>query len=456
MRWPLARRLLALPLTVLVVTVLAFAALSAGGTGDPSLAHLPRFLNTRPDDVRALADAAVDVLARGDDETAQKTLARLGGAALPIVLPRLDGLAPGPRGRVALALAPIALRMELPDDHRDPTLAVASWQHFWADRAREFRPAAIRRAVRRYLSHPSPARLAELRLLDTAAVPDLVTEIARASDTETSLRLLPVAEHALDLPPLADPVARLERLQALWGARGLDFVQLEGAYRPIVAVTETRYGKWARHAVAGDLGRARDGRAVLSLVLASTRTTMLLVVPGALVGAVIAIALSVAVAARRSRGVSLLAGAVALGALCPLAAFSFGGASCVAAFVLAVIAPGLSARLSQTLASPTWVLARATGASELRIALRALRGGALPFALAALGANLPGAFSAAFVAEKIIGLPGLGKVAADAVAARDLTVLMAIAVLASLSAIVALAIADLAQIVGDARVEDAP
>jgi ABC-type dipeptide/oligopeptide/nickel transport system permease component len=347
--------------------------------------------------------------------------------------------------------------MELPDDHRDPARVVALWQRFWEDRAREFRPAAIRRAVRRYLAYPSPARLAELRLLDTAAVPDLVLEIARASDPATSALLLPIAERALDLPPLADPVARLERLQTVWRARGLDFVQLEPALRPVVAITETRYGKWALGAVAGDLGRARDGRAVLALVISASGVTMRLVVPGALAGVLAALAFAVATAARRSRGLAPMAVVLCFGAACPLVAGSFaGGAAGVAAFVLAAIAPGLSARFALTLESPVWTLDRATGASELVIALRALRAGPLPFALAALGATLPGTFTAAFVAEKLTGVPGLGRVAAEAVAARDIAVLMAIAVLASLSAIVALAVADLAQISGDPRVEDAP
>src|SRR4051812_40075682 len=71
---------------------------------------LPRFVNTRPNDVARRAEDAARAVAEGGPGAgdAARELARLGGAALPHVLPRLDQLAPEPRARVALALAPIA------------------------------------------------------------------------------------------------------------------------------------------------------------------------------------------------------------------------------------------------------------------------------------------------------------------------------------------------------------
>src|SRR5262245_6855877 len=75
----------------------------------------PGFLNLNPRDARARAHAAVDAIVEGGEAAgpAARELARLGGAALPHVLPTLDTLAPEPRGRVALALAPVARRMGL-------------------------------------------------------------------------------------------------------------------------------------------------------------------------------------------------------------------------------------------------------------------------------------------------------------------------------------------------------
>src|SRR5580704_5835308 len=58
---------------------------------------LPRFLNPRPEDVRSRAEADVRAIVSGGDaaEGAARELVRLGGAALPYVLPELDNVAPG-------------------------------------------------------------------------------------------------------------------------------------------------------------------------------------------------------------------------------------------------------------------------------------------------------------------------------------------------------------------------
>src|SRR5689334_20259975 len=93
---------------------------------------LPRLFNVAPRDVRSRADEAVSALVRGglDAEEARKELSRLGGAALPHVLPNLDALDPESRKAVALALAPIARRAGLVGaaDAEDLGRAVAFWQ----------------------------------------------------------------------------------------------------------------------------------------------------------------------------------------------------------------------------------------------------------------------------------------------------------------------------------------
>src|SRR5580700_1160646 len=74
---------------------------------------LPAFFNARPKDVRTGTLVAMKHVAADDDEAAlgAHALARMGGAALPFVLPALDDLSPAARARVAVALAPIGLRM---------------------------------------------------------------------------------------------------------------------------------------------------------------------------------------------------------------------------------------------------------------------------------------------------------------------------------------------------------
>src|SRR6516164_4806371 len=94
-----------------LVSFALFARLTDRGAGEPP--SLPLLVNTHPHDGRDLTLAAVRETAAGGPqaEHGQKELARLGGAALPHVLPFLESLAPTARGRVAIALAPIARRM---------------------------------------------------------------------------------------------------------------------------------------------------------------------------------------------------------------------------------------------------------------------------------------------------------------------------------------------------------
>ena len=60
---------------------------------------LPRLFNANPRDVRSRAEEAILALSRGgpDADEARRELVRLGGAALPHLLPRLDALDPESR-----------------------------------------------------------------------------------------------------------------------------------------------------------------------------------------------------------------------------------------------------------------------------------------------------------------------------------------------------------------------
>src|SRR5215471_12141574 len=110
---------------------------------------LPRFFNDHPVDVAQRATDALTHLAAGDEQSpgAAATLVRLGGAALPYVLPRLDALEPGARARVAVALSPIARRMDIDSpEATDGTAVVAFWNRFWADRSVDFRTTNAHRA----------------------------------------------------------------------------------------------------------------------------------------------------------------------------------------------------------------------------------------------------------------------------------------------------------------------
>ena len=146
-------RLSILFLSFAIVSVAAFAVLArltdrvAERPSDVAL-----FVNLSPHSARELSLSATERVASGGPDSARAAgeLARLGGAALPYVLPALDALSPAARGRVAVALAPVARRMDLADDTplERPDSAISFWTRFWQDRGADFRAPVVRRKVK--------------------------------------------------------------------------------------------------------------------------------------------------------------------------------------------------------------------------------------------------------------------------------------------------------------------
>jgi peptide/nickel transport system permease protein len=96
----------------------------------------------------------------------------------------------------------------------------------------------------------------------------------------------------------------------------------------------------------------------------------------------------------------------------------------------------------------------AFGASPLRAALRDLKRCAPPLIVLAV-ADLPGLFTAAFVAERALSLHGLGETTSDAVRSGDPVWLMALALVGMLVLGVGQIAADLLASALDPRVRDA-
>src|SRR6478735_8121652 len=150
-------RLLRLLLTLLAVVLVGFYG-AANGASQPgsgwAYGALPLYVNLAPQDVRDRSLKALRAAARDEGpeaSAARAELLRLGGAALPHVLPQLDALEPVARGRVAMALGPLALRMRVasPEDVTSPERAMLFFSRFWQDRSIEFRGTTVRRAVER-------------------------------------------------------------------------------------------------------------------------------------------------------------------------------------------------------------------------------------------------------------------------------------------------------------------
>ncbi len=292
MRRALAR-LLGLALTLALTSVVALPALTqlARRSGLAALS-LPLYFNPTPRNVHDLSKAAVQRLAAGEDSEAARELVRLGGAALPHVLPALDTLAPSARGRVALALVPVARRMGIGAEEElgSPAGAAAFWARFWQDRAFDFRPQIVRRLVTR-LAQRARSRRDDILQVDTYALPELIRALGRIRTPEDVLRaerITALLAHVLEQGPvarrgmtIAEARAVARSWQNFWIERGSDFVTLDGPTRVAATLLQTRYGLWVAHAlgvlknrseerggtfgIAGTLLLASAGRALAAM-----------------------------------------------------------------------------------------------------------------------------------------------------------------------------------------------
>jgi peptide/nickel transport system permease protein len=278
-------RLVRLLLTLSAVVIVGFYG-AANAAQQPAAGwayrRLPVFVNLAPRDVRDLALEAMRTVARDEGPTADRAraeLLRLGGAALPIVLPKLDTLEPSARGKVALALAPLALRMRVAsaEDVASPERALLFWSRFWQDRSIDFRTTTVRRAVERFAERALSLRRDDVIHADTYAFEALVAALGQVqtpSDVARVTRLHSVLMHItgrgepLPRDPSPDAARRaVQQWQALWLEEGSDFAVLEGPRRVAALATETQFGKWLAQAVAWRFGSAQDGRRVVPRVL---------------------------------------------------------------------------------------------------------------------------------------------------------------------------------------------
>lgn len=440
---------------------------------------LPRFVNVVPRDVRARADEALRAVATDGPsaDAARRELGRLGGAALPHVLPVLDTLAPEPRERVAVALAPVAVRMGLAtqEEATTPTRAVALWTRFWDDRGIEFRSASVRSAVRRLARYGSTSRAAELVELDTFVLDHVLEALAPPHDDasmEQARALVDIASHVTGRDDRIVPGddldgarACVERWRSFWTIYRSDFVVLSGTARASATVIETRYGKWALGAVTHGFGLSSQGEPVLDELAQRAPVTLSILFAAIALAYGAAAAFGVITAASRGRksDIAITAGILVLYAV-PTAVVAVvvargadaSGSAVTATLVLAaglVASPTrqLRSKLSWATSQDFFRAALARGSSRTRALLvHALRNSLLPFAtLAAL--EPPLALGGAFVVERAFGLHGLGESMIRAVNERDTSWLMALSICAAAMAACFVIVTDLAYILIDPR-----
>jgi peptide/nickel transport system permease protein len=463
----------------------ALATLGAEGLARERRARfldLPRFVNFTPLDARARSLAAAQAIADDTPEAADaaRELVRIGGAALPHVLPLLDALPPDRRPRVALALAPIARRMELGGlaEASSEAGAVAFWSRFWDDRGLEFRDATVRSAVRRLARYGTASRAADLRELDTFALDQVLEALEMPRDQAGIGEARALVDIAASMTGRDDRIgpeddlraasACVDRWQDYWMVYRSDFVVFTGASRVAAVVLETRYGKWALGAVTHRFGHDASGALVLDELLFRAKRTLLLVFGAIALAYAAAIPLGSLSAAYRGGRLDLAVAsavlalyAVPTAVWAVLAAGQKGEGPAHASLLAPTVLLALSlvaaptrqqhAALASVLGRDFVRAALARGSSPARAALvHGLRNALLPVATL-ITLEAPIALGGAFVLERVFGLHGLGEATIQAVQARDTSWLMAISIFAAALASLLVLASDLACVVIDPR-----
>ncbi|HZO17248.1 MAG TPA: ABC transporter permease [Polyangiaceae bacterium] len=483
LRYALRRVLWVFP-SVLGVSLIAFFVLSLvpveiPGDDSGAMRHFrfldrPLFFNLEPSDVRSRSLQAVEALTNAPEgsaeaQLAQDELVRLGGAALPFVLPPFEDMTPAKRVRVALALAPIAERMGI--EHRgepnDPEQAVTFWNRFWQSHGTEFHAPTARSAVNRYARYGTEARALEITRLDTFALPAVMDAIyvpQSAEEMPPLRRLLAMASHVTgrkdrigESTTPAEAKSAVERWRRWWLAFETDYVPLTGASRAAAFLLETRYGKWVFETVVLRLGKDALGRPLLDELVKRARVTAVVLLAGLALAYFLAVPLGIASAYRRGllldRGIaaSVLVPYLLSPVLLGLLAFHLGLASVGPGLWASVLlAAALSAepmRQQRTELMPVLVqeyiqAAIARGAGPLRVlVMHGLRNAAIPVITRAT-MELPVALTACFVLEQAFGLAGIGEATLQAIQHRDTGWLMTLSLCGTVWAVVAMVLTD--------------
>ena len=253
----LYRRTLWLVAACCTLAVLIFALVPSRDTGG----NLPRFLNPRPKNISNYAWTLSELVASGgtDSTSAAQELARLGGAALPHVLPKLDSLSPEGRLRVLNALVPVALRMDVQQGQASVSQLSGTWLTFLSDNAVYLHPAMARRVVQRFLIDPTAQHAHDVRRLDTFALRELVnglrrsTQLAPTDDTLVRLvellRQITGHDTSWAIEPGLNPTerdGRVARWEAWWSNEKYLFEVPTATARLMAPVVQTQFARWLK------------------------------------------------------------------------------------------------------------------------------------------------------------------------------------------------------------------
>ena len=491
------RRLLVVAPTLVGVTLVSFALLVLAPPPEGGLASeasralfldLPLFVSAHPRDLGSDIDDALASAAAGH---ATPDLSARGAVLVPLLVPRLGAL-PARAQRWALdQLTPnagsLASAVELADAPDDLTL----WSDIYEERKLDFRPNHVRRLVRRLRSGTSRHAADQLRSLGTFALPDLVSALDEEATADEQQRVVAVLADLLpDVPParLRPADARApEAWREWWFVHRPDYIVFDRFERSVGGVTETRYGKWLARLATLRLGTsAVDGEAVAGKLASRGAVTITLATLAASVAFLFAVPLGTFTAVRRGgvldRFVAILGfvlyslpvvwvGTLVLRAVCGapgLALFPSGGLSdpslaaaplvprlldlawhlampvvCLAYPSLIVLSRHQRSAVLNVVGTDYVRTARAKGVPEhLVIRHHVLRNALLPVVTLA-GLEVPLLVGTSVLVEELFAIPGLGRETVAAVAARDVSWLVAVTAAAAIVSVVGLLLGDL-------------
>ena len=466
------RRLLWLGPALVLITMTTFGTLTLALRVDSAAESLPLFFNPEPGTLERRARLALAAVAAAPEplEEASAELVRLGGAALPYVLPALDSLSPEGRARVVRALRPVAERMGLEiDPTQSSSREVSFWTRFWEEHSIDYRPIVARRAVVRLTQKSTVLRDAEVRQLDTYALEELMRQMGHVETGADVDRVRQLSAIALDvlggapadrgvwLVPSGGGLAEARAVAATWadwwGVHRTGYRNYSGTERITAMLRDTRYGSWVAEALRHDLGLLEDGRPVGQALREGALVSAALLASG-IAGAYGTAALVGLAALARRRGLRWLGLAFLLRAALPVTVVVAVSARAlgasvqhvwVGALAMAVAGAPLSAlhrnaRLGQN--SGYVRTLESLGATRWRMALASLRLSSAAIVVQ-VGAQLSTLITLTFVVEYALGLSGLGTTTIEALKRPDLDWLMAITICTALFVGVLQALSDL-------------
>lgn len=488
-RWAslVIRRLLGVVPTLLGVSLLSFALLSL--TPLPSeddaerravlsrslFADLPAFYNPEARDLdRDLDDA---LFGRGTDsehEAFIDVVRERGSVLIPLLVPRLETLAPDARSNALRLLRPMLLTYAPDAEPHSPQDEIERWQEIYDARRLDFRAAHVRRLLRRLAGANDVVARDELVMIGTFAIATIVAELDAAPPSAVP-RILDVLDRieprAYPARRPGDNASRVHAWREWWFSHEFEYRSFSRVERAFTSVSETRYGKWAVRMATFDFGlSAVDGLPIAPRLLTSGLFTLSLIALAVVLALAAAVPIGLyAASARRTFGARAVgAASFVLFAvpnvwvatlIAPRAGADSGPYSLrVVVYVACLFYPTFVVLSRQQRSAAIGVFdsdfvrtARAKGVSSSGIVWKHVLALAVLPVITLGSLQLPLLIGSAVVLESILDLPGLGHETLRAMSRRDVSWLVAAVATGSLFSIGGVFLASVASLV-DPRV----